>query len=505
MLHDSGEEPPHTSPFRFRGGAAGAIQPFCSWRLRLESQGILARELAAAARRGLPLDAALEVLATPQRRVPRWFLNASLGGGLMFFALGYGCGGIGAGIAAFLLLFLLPILMLGFSISSDDYLHKLCRTLQGDLQRGFSLSGAMRRHPELFDAFELSLVESGERSGRLADSLDSLAAHSRGLEELRHTIAMALYPLILAGVGCAVIFFILIQIIPKYQDIFNQLGLDQVPGHYIIAHLGNWAMHGLFPVLAAIAASFLFLWILPRVFFNGSSAASLLYHAIAALALSIALGAFFIEATNTSYSSRANENWEHAIGGAFVALSLPLGMAIVYAGSRLGRRFSGMGMGKFAWAVDWIPGLRAAFRRFGEAKFLLALGCQLDAGREWPEALEEAGNATGASKWRRDAQSAANRARQGEKPEDALNHIKLMFPASRASLRLALPKREGMLNLLREIACEDGLIGRRELSRFNSWFFPFVHLLEGAAVAFFLVLTYLPLFVLPIIAGFSRD
>ncbi len=95
------------------------------------------------------------------------------------------------------------------------------------VEQGQPLSAAMRQQPQAFDELVCAIVAANERTGQLSAAL---AQHSRYLawvESLRAKLmAACVYPVMLLGVGSAVILFLLFYVLPRFAGILDGLGND---------------------------------------------------------------------------------------------------------------------------------------------------------------------------------------------------------------------------------------------------------------------------------------
>jgi type IV pilus assembly protein PilC len=80
-------------------------------------------------------------------------------------------------------------------------------------------------HPKLFDDFYVSLVAAGERAGVLDEALDSLIASMEASRQLRkQMIGAAIYPAMIVATLLAVISFLLMWVVPTFEDLFQETG-----------------------------------------------------------------------------------------------------------------------------------------------------------------------------------------------------------------------------------------------------------------------------------------
>ncbi|QYF93322.1 type II secretion system F family protein [Massilia sp. PAMC28688] len=94
--------------------------------------------------------------------------------------------------------------------------------LRESLDSGRELSSAMRRHPEVFDNFYLSMVRVGEMTGRLEDIFLRLFEHLEFDREMRQRVKTALrYPsfVVIAMVGAIAV--VNVFVIPQFQKVFD--------------------------------------------------------------------------------------------------------------------------------------------------------------------------------------------------------------------------------------------------------------------------------------------
>lgn len=77
----------------------------------------------------------------------------------------------------------------------------------------------------VFPDYLIQMVKIGEKSGRLDDTLSSLAAHYDRLQAFQNQIRSAvLYPMILIGIMAAVIFVLMHNVLPVFEQVYLQLG-----------------------------------------------------------------------------------------------------------------------------------------------------------------------------------------------------------------------------------------------------------------------------------------
>lgn len=111
-------------------------------------------------------------------------------------------------------------------LTTGTRLRAVTRALLESVRGGSSLGDALaRHHPRPFSRLYVNMVRAGERSGALEATLRRLAALLEATQALRDALASALiYPALLTGVGAAAVIFLLTFVIPRFAEIFRELG-----------------------------------------------------------------------------------------------------------------------------------------------------------------------------------------------------------------------------------------------------------------------------------------
>ncbi len=91
---------------------------------------------------------------------------------------------------------------------------------------GSSLGDALAlHHPRPFSRLYLNMVRAGEKGGVLEATLTRLAEFLEEAQEFRDALLSALiYPTLLTAVGSAAVVFLMTFVIPRFADIFRDLG-----------------------------------------------------------------------------------------------------------------------------------------------------------------------------------------------------------------------------------------------------------------------------------------
>ncbi len=96
--------------------------------------------------------------------------------------------------------------------------------LRNEIIRGANLSDALRHHPKVFSGLYVNMIRAGEASGALHEVLKRLVDHYERVQDLKEKVVMALvYPLIVMFMGSVTLVFSMVNVVPKFQRIFEQM------------------------------------------------------------------------------------------------------------------------------------------------------------------------------------------------------------------------------------------------------------------------------------------
>lgn len=105
--------------------------------------------------------------------------------------------------------------------SSADASRSVLESLAVSLRSGAQLSQALATSA-VFPPLLISLVRASELTSNLPQALSRFLEHERRVAELRHRLtSLAIYPLMLMGVGSGVLFFLLFYVMPRFARVFE--------------------------------------------------------------------------------------------------------------------------------------------------------------------------------------------------------------------------------------------------------------------------------------------
>nr|WP_218892726.1 type II secretion system F family protein [Duganella sp. 1224] len=133
---------------------------------------------------------------------------------------------------------------------------KVIKDLRESLDSGRELSSAMRRHPDVFTPFYLSMVRVGEMTGRLEEVFLRLFDHLEFDRDMRERVKTAMrYPSFVVFAMIAAMVVVNIFVIPAFVGVFSKFNAELPLMTRILIATSNFSVR-YWPVLAvAVAAS----------------------------------------------------------------------------------------------------------------------------------------------------------------------------------------------------------------------------------------------------------
>jgi len=106
--------------------------------------------------------------------------------------------------------------------SSSTQQRDLVAGLRAEVNAGSPLAQALAQHPQEFDELYVSVIASGEQSGRIAQVLDQLADDLEAQHQMRNKLTAAmLYPAIVSAVAFLIVMFLLTYVVPQVASVFT--------------------------------------------------------------------------------------------------------------------------------------------------------------------------------------------------------------------------------------------------------------------------------------------
>ncbi|WP_035600865.1 type II secretion system F family protein [Haloferula sp. BvORR071] len=102
--------------------------------------------------------------------------------------------------------------------------------LADSVQSGSTFSEALAQHPKIFNKLYVNMVKAGELGGVLEVVLVRLAEYQEKAHKLKNKIVSAMvYPVIVMFIAVAILIFLMLFIVPKFESMFQELGSAELP------------------------------------------------------------------------------------------------------------------------------------------------------------------------------------------------------------------------------------------------------------------------------------
>jgi type II secretory pathway component PulF len=128
--------------------------------------------------------------------------------------------------------------------TENEHMRKLILKITADVEGGAELSVALSQFPEVFTDFYVSVIRSGETSGRLPESMLYLADYLERDYELKSKIRSAIiYPVFLIGAMAVVAVIAMIYVIPQLTTVFEGVTVELPLSTRILISMSNYFLY----------------------------------------------------------------------------------------------------------------------------------------------------------------------------------------------------------------------------------------------------------------------
>src|SRR5690606_6817504 len=115
------------------------------------------------------------------------------------------------------------------------------KNVEEDLRSGQPLSEAAAKHEKIFPPMFINLVQAGEASGNLDDTLDRLATYFEKMHYSMQKVKSALtYPIVIMIVAVIVVIYLLTSVVPMFAEMFAQFNAELPMITKIVLKISDW-------------------------------------------------------------------------------------------------------------------------------------------------------------------------------------------------------------------------------------------------------------------------
>ncbi len=112
----------------------------------------------------------------------------------------------------------------------NPVLRATLNALADSVQGGSTFSESLAQHPKIFNKLYVNMVKAGELGGVLELVLQRLAEYQEKANKLKNKIVSAMvYPVIVMFIAVAILVFLMLFIVPKFKDMFAEMGDSDLP------------------------------------------------------------------------------------------------------------------------------------------------------------------------------------------------------------------------------------------------------------------------------------
>lgn len=150
----------------------------------------------------------------------------------------------------------LPIVQALDLLSSQEvnpHFKRIQLAIKTDVETGMTFGDALRKHPGVFPPLYSSLVTAGEVGGVLDTILARLCVQIEKADAMRRKIKGALtYPIGTLIVAIIILIFMLLKVIPTFQDMFSSMGGELPALTQFLIDASDWVVDNIWYIIATL-------------------------------------------------------------------------------------------------------------------------------------------------------------------------------------------------------------------------------------------------------------
>lgn len=141
--------------------------------------------------------------------------------------------------------------------SRNEFFKSIIADVVDQVRQGHTLTESLARNPKVFPPLYTTMVEAGEKSGKLQESLAVLASQMQADYDLiRKVRGAVIYPSVVLTAMFGVGVFMMIYVVPTLTQVFRELNVDlPVTTQFIIGLSESITNYGLFLLVGLIVVA----------------------------------------------------------------------------------------------------------------------------------------------------------------------------------------------------------------------------------------------------------
>lgn len=134
-------------------------------------------------------------------------------------------------------------------------LKEVCAEMMGDVQKGRMFSEAMKKHGNHFPPLLISMVESGEMTGKQDEVLEKMAIHYQKEDRIEKKIKSAMiYPKFLSVLTIVVVMIMLTFVLPMFAKVYAEGGVELPAITQFVMGISDGVVKNWYIIIAVVIA-----------------------------------------------------------------------------------------------------------------------------------------------------------------------------------------------------------------------------------------------------------
>lgn len=139
--------------------------------------------------------------------------------------------------------------------TENKKMQKAIYAVRADVEKGESFADSMAQHPAVFSELLVQMARAGEASGSLDTAMERMAIQFEKSAKTQALVKKAMiYPIVVACVAVAVVIVMLVFVIPRYMDMFEQLDAELPKITLAVIALSNFIKNNWFIIIPVVIA-----------------------------------------------------------------------------------------------------------------------------------------------------------------------------------------------------------------------------------------------------------
>lgn len=140
--------------------------------------------------------------------------------------------------------------------TENQKLQKAVQAVRADVEKGESFAESLAQHPKVFPELLIQMAKAGEASGSLDTAMERMAVQFEKSAKTQALVKKAMiYPVVVALVAVAVVIVMLVFVIPRYMDMFAELGTELPWITRMVVAMSNFIQNFWFIIIPVIIAA----------------------------------------------------------------------------------------------------------------------------------------------------------------------------------------------------------------------------------------------------------